>query len=84
LRLKIVKELRTASLNSEFTGSYKKKVYLASIYYICTIYENPRGAQPLPALISPDLSCTRANIVKQNHVAHVSTNKILTTTSLPL
>jgi len=25
LRLKILKELRTASLNSEFTGSYKKK-----------------------------------------------------------
>jgi len=26
LRLKILKKLRTASLNSEFTGSYKKKV----------------------------------------------------------
>jgi len=25
LRLKILKMLRTASLNSEFTGSYKKK-----------------------------------------------------------
>jgi len=25
LRLKICKKLRTASLNSEFTGSYKKK-----------------------------------------------------------
>jgi len=25
LRLKILKKLRTASLNSEFTGSYKKK-----------------------------------------------------------
>jgi len=25
LRLKIFKKLRTASLNSEFTGSYKKK-----------------------------------------------------------
>jgi len=26
LRLKIFKKLRTASLNSEFTGSYKKSV----------------------------------------------------------
>jgi len=26
LRLKILKKLRTASLNSEFTGFYKKKV----------------------------------------------------------
>jgi len=25
MRLKILKKLRTASLNSEFTGSYKKK-----------------------------------------------------------
>jgi len=25
LRLKILEKLRTASLNSEFTGSYKKK-----------------------------------------------------------
>jgi len=31
LRLKILKNLRTASLNSEFTGSYKKKVYLFPI-----------------------------------------------------
>jgi len=29
LRLKILKKLRTASLNSEFTGSYKKKMYPA-------------------------------------------------------
>jgi len=28
LRLKILKKLRTASLNSEFTGSYKKSVLL--------------------------------------------------------
>jgi len=28
LRLKIFKKLRTASLNSEFTGSYKKSVSL--------------------------------------------------------
>jgi len=28
LRLKILKKLRTASLNSEFTGSYKKKIVL--------------------------------------------------------
>jgi len=27
LRLKILKKLRTASLNSEFTGSYKKSVF---------------------------------------------------------
>jgi len=27
LRLKILKKLRTASLNSEFSGFYKKKVY---------------------------------------------------------
>jgi len=26
MRLKILKKLRTASLNSEFTGSYKKSV----------------------------------------------------------
>jgi len=28
LRLKILKKLRTASLNSKFTGSYKKKVHI--------------------------------------------------------
>jgi len=28
LRLKILKKLRTASLNSEFTGSYKKVYYV--------------------------------------------------------
>jgi len=28
LRLKTLKKLRTANLNSEFTGSYKKKVYI--------------------------------------------------------
>jgi len=28
MRLKIFKKLRTASLNSEFTGSYKKERYL--------------------------------------------------------
>jgi len=28
LRLKILKKLRTASLNSEFTGSYKKVNYI--------------------------------------------------------
>jgi len=31
LRLKILKKLRTASLNSEFTGSYKK---------VCSICKN--------------------------------------------
>jgi len=30
LRLKILKKLRTASLNSEFTGSYKKSVWQKS------------------------------------------------------
>jgi len=30
LRLKILKKLRTASLNSEFTGSYKKSVLYSS------------------------------------------------------
>jgi len=29
LRVKILKKLRTASLNSEFTGSYKKSVSLS-------------------------------------------------------
>jgi len=33
LRLKILKKLRTASLNSEFTGSYKK-VYSIEIMHI--------------------------------------------------
>jgi len=33
LRLKIFKKLRTASLNSEFTGSYKKKCNLDSNRY---------------------------------------------------
>jgi len=31
IQLKILKKLRTASLNSEFTGSYKKKVYCQDI-----------------------------------------------------
>jgi len=30
LRLKILERLRTASLNSEFTGSYKKRVLNAA------------------------------------------------------
>jgi len=30
LRLKILKKLRTASLNSEFTGSFKKKCNASS------------------------------------------------------
>jgi len=30
LRLKILKKLRTASLNSKFTGSYKKSVMFSS------------------------------------------------------
>jgi len=32
LRLKILKKLRTAILNSEFTGSYKKSVVLVFHY----------------------------------------------------
>jgi len=36
LRLKILKKLRTASLNSEFTGSYKKKsVIMLVLNKIC-------------------------------------------------
>jgi len=37
--LKILKKFKTASLNSEFTGSYKKKVYLSSdtVFYISTV-----------------------------------------------
>jgi len=31
LRLKILKKLRAASLNSEFTGSYKKKCKLVKL-----------------------------------------------------
>jgi len=30
--LKILKKLRTTSLNSEFTGSYKKRYWIWSIY----------------------------------------------------
>jgi len=33
LRLKILKKLRIASLNSEFTGSYKKNVYTLKIKF---------------------------------------------------
>jgi len=32
LRLKILKKLKTAGLNSEFTGSYKKSVSYAQIF----------------------------------------------------
>jgi len=37
LRLKIFKKLRTASLNSEFTGSYKKKCIggARKVFHIC-------------------------------------------------
>jgi len=37
LKLKILKKLRTASLNSEFTGSYKKKCTLFSIQKVIKI-----------------------------------------------
>jgi len=33
MRLKILKKLRTASLNSKFTGSYKKKCICRYISY---------------------------------------------------
>jgi len=42
LRLKILKKLRTASLNSELTGSYKKSVYIVScLEYIYSVYIRP-------------------------------------------
>jgi len=43
LRLKILKKLRTASLNSEFTSSYKKKCIhncVISIFQIITTVQN--------------------------------------------
>jgi len=46
LRLKILIKLRAASLNSEFTGSYKKKVYVmmlpltTSLVLYCTFLFN--------------------------------------------
>jgi len=40
LRLKILKKLRTASLNSEFTGSYKKSVLYIVTGYPWTGFEN--------------------------------------------
>jgi len=39
LRLKIVKKLRTASLNSEFTGSYKKSVCIEILFILLNIEE---------------------------------------------
>jgi len=42
LRLKILKKLRTANLNSEFTGSYKKKVYEIIAY--ATVSTHPFNA----------------------------------------
>jgi len=36
LRLKILKKFRTASLNSEFTGSYKKYMLLSVVQIIKT------------------------------------------------
>jgi len=36
LRLKILKKLKTASLNSEFTGSYKEKICYFSVEQIIT------------------------------------------------
>jgi len=36
LRLKILEKLRTASLNSEFTGSYKKKCNMSANIQRCS------------------------------------------------
>jgi len=38
LRLKFLKKLRTASLNSEFTGSYKKKCNGPHVGYAAKAY----------------------------------------------
>jgi len=38
LRLKILKKLRTASLNSEFTGSYKKSVVKGPKHSLLLVY----------------------------------------------
>jgi len=48
--LKIIKKLRTASLNSEFTGSYKKVYFIlflnkntfSSFQMTCTQYEDSK------------------------------------------
>jgi len=37
LRLKILKKLRTASLNSEFTGSYKKSVLFLKLFFLIEV-----------------------------------------------
>jgi len=37
LRLEILKKLRTASLNSEFTGTCKKVYLIFSIFFLITI-----------------------------------------------
>jgi len=42
LRLKILKKLRTASPNSEFTGSYKKSVVL--IFMDCIVWHKKMGS----------------------------------------
>jgi len=39
LRLKILKKLKTASLNSEFTGSYKKSVVKSRLNRLMNLNE---------------------------------------------
>jgi len=49
LRLKILKKLRTASLNSEFTGSYKKSV--VNVFRLSNFWFPVTNQTPLQALL---------------------------------
>jgi len=47
LRLKILKKLRTASLNSEFTGSFKKSVSWFVSFTVKLFKEPSYGRDPI-------------------------------------
>jgi len=54
LKLKILKKLRTASLNSEFTGSYKKGVVEISELGVKTRFET-RVMSPFETIVTSHL-----------------------------
>jgi len=51
LRLKILKKLRTASLNSEFTGSYKKVYAKTALFSLKSCKNRPVLGYPPPAAL---------------------------------
>jgi len=51
LRLKILKKLRTASLNSEFTGSYKKKCSCRMHFRLNSPAAEHRGGTALTGIL---------------------------------